>query len=131
MIAVDTLAILAEQVQIEEGFIVPMIDARRMEVYSAVFNAKHTKIIETQAEIITTDSFKEYNETIYFIGDSSTKCRETLTKQNFVFKEEIIFPSSREMAKLSYEKYTNSDFVDVAYFEPLYLKDFIATSAKK
>jgi tRNA threonylcarbamoyladenosine biosynthesis protein TsaB len=131
MIAVDTLAILAEQVQIEEGFIVPMIDARRMEVYSAVFNAKHTKIIETQAEIITTDSFKEYNETIYFIGDSSTKCRETLTKQNFVFKEEIIFPSSREMAKLSYEKYTNNDFVDVAYFEPLYLKDFIATSAKK
>jgi tRNA threonylcarbamoyladenosine biosynthesis protein TsaB len=131
MIAVDTLAILAEQVQIEEGFIVPMIDARRMEVYSAVFNAKHTKIIETQAEIITTDSFKDYNETIYFIGDSSTKCRETLTKQNFVFKEEIIFPSSREMAKLSYEKYTNSDFVDVAYFEPLYLKDFIATSAKK
>ena len=131
MIAVDTLAILAEQIQIEEGFIVPMIDARRMEVYSAVFNAKHTKIIETQAEIITTDSFKDYNETIYFIGDSSTKCRETLTKQNFVFKEEIIFPSSREMAKLSYEKYTNSDFVDVAYFEPLYLKDFIATSAKK
>ena len=107
MIAVDTLAILAEQVQIEEGFIVPMIDARRMEVYSAVFNAKHTKIIETQAEIITTESFKEYNETIYFIGDSSTKCRETLTKQNFVFKEEIIFPSSREMAKLSYEKYAN------------------------
>jgi len=131
MIAVDTLAILAEQVQIEEGFIVPMIDARRMEVYSAVFNAKHKKVIETQAEIITTDSFKDYNETIYFIGDSSTKCRETLTKQNFVFKEEIIFPSSREMAKLSYEKYTNSDFVDVAYFEPLYLKDFIATSAKK
>ena len=131
MIAVDTLAILAEQVQIEEGFIVPMIDARRMEVYSAIFNAKHTKIIETQAEIITTESFKEYNETIYFIGDSSTKCRETLTKQNFVFKEEIIFPSSREMAKLSYEKYTNSDFVDVAYFEPLYLKDFIATTAKK
>jgi tRNA threonylcarbamoyladenosine biosynthesis protein TsaB len=131
MIAVDTLAILAEQVQVEEGFIVPMIDARRMEVYSAVFNAKHKKVIETQAEIITTDSFKDYNETIYFIGDSSTKCRETLTKQNFVFKEEIIFPSSREMAKLSYEKYTNSDFVDVAYFEPLYLKDFIATSAKK
>jgi tRNA threonylcarbamoyladenosine biosynthesis protein TsaB len=131
MIAVDTLAILAEQIQIEEGFIVPMIDARRMEVYSAVFNAKHKKVIETQAEIITSDSFKDYNETIYFIGDSSTKCRETLTKQNFVFKEEIIFPSSREMAKLSYEKYTNSDFVDVAYFEPLYLKDFIATSAKK
>ena len=131
MIAVDTLAILAEQVQIEEGFIVPMIDARRMEVYSAVFNAKHTKVIETQAEIITTESFKEYDETIYFIGDSSTKCRETLTKQNFVFKEEIIFPSSREMAKLSYEKYTNNDFVDVAYFEPLYLKDFIATTAKK
>lgn len=131
MIAVDTLAILAEQVQIEEGFIVPMIDARRMEVYSAVFNAKHKKVVETQAEIITIDSFKDYNDTIYFIGDSSTKCKETLIKQNFVFKEEIIFPSSREMAKLSYEKYTNNDFVDVAYFEPLYLKDFIATSAKK
>ena len=131
MIALDTLAILAEQVQIGDGLIVPMIDARRMEVYSAVFNAQHKKVIETQAEIITTDSFKDYDETIYFIGDSTTKCREILTKQNFVFLKEVIYPSSKEMAKLSYQKFIKNDFVDVAYFEPLYLKDFIATTSKK
>jgi tRNA threonylcarbamoyladenosine biosynthesis protein TsaB len=130
MIAVDTLSILAHQIQIEEGLIIPMIDARRMEVYSAVFDAKYQKIIETKAEIITEESFKAYDETIYFLGDSAIKCKEVLKKATFIFMEEMVYPSSKEMAKLSYEKYRENNFVDVAYFEPLYLKDFITTTPK-
>ncbi len=131
LIALDTLAILAAQVHIDEGLIIPMIDARRMEVYSAVFDAHHQKVIETQAEIITEDSFKDYKEKLYLIGDSSEKCKTFLSNSNFIFKEEIKYPSSKEMSLLSFEKYNIKDFVNVAYFEPLYLKDFIATSPKK
>ena len=130
LIALGTLSILAHQIQIKEGLIIPMIDARRMEVYSAIFDAKYQKIVETQAEIITEESFNAYDETIYFLGDSATKCKEVLKQSNYIFMEEIVYPSSKEMAKLSYEKYQENDFVDVAYFEPLYLKDFVATTPK-
>lgn len=131
LIALDTLAILAAQVHIDEGLIIPMIDARRMEVYSAIFDSHHQKVIETQAEIIHEDSFKDYKENLYLIGDSTEKCKEVLMNSNFIFKEEIKYPSSKEMSLLSFEKYNIKDFVNVAYFEPLYLKDFIATSPKK
>ena len=130
LIALGTLSILAHQIQIKEGLIIPMIDARRMEVYSAIFDAKYQKIVETQAEIITEESFNAYDETIYFLGDSATKCKEVLKQSNYIFMEEIVYPSSKEMGKLSYEKYQENDFVDVAYFEPLYLKDFVATTPK-
>lgn len=131
MIAVDTLAVLAQQVQNVDGLIVPMIDARRMEVYSAVFNAQHQKVIETQAEIINESSFRDYEETIYFLGDATSKCKSILTRPNFVFRDDLVYPSAREMGKLSYEKFEDGQFVDVAYFEPLYLKDFVATTPKK
>jgi tRNA threonylcarbamoyladenosine biosynthesis protein TsaB len=131
LIAIDTLEVLARQLQISEGYIIPMIDARRMEVYSAVFNAQYEKIRNTQAEIITDESFQEFGGMLYFVGDSAAKCKEVLTKPNFVFKEEMVYPSSKEMATLSYEKHQKLEFVDVAYFEPLYLKDFVATTPKK
>lgn len=131
LIAVDTLEVLASQLRISEGYIIPMIDARRMEVYSAVFNAQGHKIRDTQAEIIVEDSFAAFGGTIYFIGDSSEKCSTVLTQSNFVFKNEVIFPSANEMGKLSFEKYKKNDTVDVAYFEPYYLKDFVSTVPKK
>jgi tRNA threonylcarbamoyladenosine biosynthesis protein TsaB len=130
MIAIDTLAILAAQVNIEEGLIIPMIDARRMEVYSAVFDAHHQKVIETQAEIINEDSFINYQENLYLIGDATEKCKAVLMSTNFIFKEEIKYPSSKEMSALSFEKFIKKDFVNVAYFEPLYLKDFVTTIPK-
>ncbi|WP_309641767.1 tRNA (adenosine(37)-N6)-threonylcarbamoyltransferase complex dimerization subunit type 1 TsaB [Flavobacterium sp.] len=131
MIAVDTLEILARQLSISEGFIIPMIDARRMEVYSAVFNAQYQKIRNTKAEIITEDSFLAFGGTIHFVGDSSEKCKTILTQSNFVFEDHIVFPSANEMSSLSYIKYQNKDTVDVAYFEPYYLKDFMTTAPKK
>jgi tRNA threonylcarbamoyladenosine biosynthesis protein TsaB len=108
-----------------------MIDARRMEVYSAIFNFKFEKIREVQAEILTENSFEEIAESIHFVGDCAEKAKTVLTNTNFIFHEEIIYPSANEMSALSYQKFQQSKLEDVAYFEPYYLKDFMATVAKK
>lgn len=131
LIAIDTLQVLASQVTIDDGLIIPMIDARRMEVYSAIFNPSLQKIRETKAEIISEDSFNEVKENIYFVGDCATKCKSVLHNINFVFLENNKFPSAQEMGALSYNKFKVSDIVDVAYFEPYYLKDFISNAPKQ
>ncbi|MFE3846489.1 tRNA (adenosine(37)-N6)-threonylcarbamoyltransferase complex dimerization subunit type 1 TsaB [Flavobacterium sp. LB3P45] len=131
LIAVDTLKTLASQVSVSNGLIIPMIDARRMEVYSAIFTPNLEKKRAILAEIITKDSFNDIEETIYFVGDCSEKCKAVLTKENYVFLEEIKYPSAKEMDMLSFEKYKIGDTVDVAYFEPYYLKDFMITTSKK
>ncbi|REH00224.1 tRNA (adenosine(37)-N6)-threonylcarbamoyltransferase complex dimerization subunit type 1 TsaB [Flavobacterium aquicola] len=130
LIAVDTLQALASKVTITEGLIVPMIDARRMEVYSAVFSAALEKKREVLAEVIDEDSFKDFAEKLYFIGDCNEKCKIVLAKENFIFLDEIKYPSANEMSSLSFDKYKKSDTVDVAYFEPYYLKDFLITTSK-
>jgi tRNA threonylcarbamoyladenosine biosynthesis protein TsaB len=130
LIAVDTLAVLASMVRVSDGLIVPMIDARRMEVYSAVFNAAHQKIREVQAEIITPDSFSDTEGKIHFVGDGQDKCKAVLTGDRFVFLEDIVYPSAKGMVAMAYDKYQKSDAVDVAYFEPYYLKDFMITAKK-
>ncbi|HMI08245.1 MAG TPA: tRNA (adenosine(37)-N6)-threonylcarbamoyltransferase complex dimerization subunit type 1 TsaB [Flavobacterium sp.] len=130
LIAVDTLAVLAAQAKIAEGVIVPMIDARRMEVYSAIFNPEMEKIRDVEAEIITENSFENLQGNVYFAGDCLGKCKAVLTKPNFIFLDEIVYPSANEMCQLSYEKYQKNDTVDVAYFEPYYLKDFMITTKK-
>jgi len=131
LIAIDTLLVLASQLTISEGIIIPMIDARRMEVYSAIFTSKLDKIREVQAEILTENSFKEIAESIHFVGDCAEKAKTVLTDTNFIFHEEIIYPSANEMSALSYQKFQQSKLEDVAYFEPYYLKDFMATVSKK
>jgi tRNA threonylcarbamoyladenosine biosynthesis protein TsaB len=125
LIAVDTLQVIARQVAIEKGLIIPMIDARRMEVYSAIFDAQYKVVKEVQAEVLTEESYAELSENLYFIGDCQDKCKTVLTKNNFHFLPHFVFPSAKEMSELSYEKFTKSDFEDVAYFEPFYLKDFM------
>jgi tRNA threonylcarbamoyladenosine biosynthesis protein TsaB len=131
LIAVDTLQVLASKLSISDGVIIPMIDARRMEVYSAVFNSKLEKIREAQAEILTENSFEVISETIHFVGDCAEKAKTVLTKSNFIFHEEIIYPSANEMSELSYKKFQENKLEDVAYFEPYYLKDFMVTVSKK
>lgn len=131
LFAIDTLQVIALQATISDGVIIPMLDARRMEVYSAVFTLNFQKKREVRAEIITEDSFKDIKENIYFIGDSAEKCKVVLTQSNHIFLENIIYPSAREMSLLSYEKFLNNDIVDVAYFEPFYLKDFLITKSTK
>jgi tRNA threonylcarbamoyladenosine biosynthesis protein TsaB len=123
LISIDSLEILSKKVSIIEGFIVPMLDARRMEVYSAIFDKNHNKIRAVEAQIITEKSFENINVPIYFIGDCNLKCQTVLNKDNFIFLENIVYPSANEMGKLSFEKFLKNDFEDLAYFEPLYLKE--------
>lgn len=131
LIALDTLQVLASQLTISEGVIIPMIDARRMEVYSAIFTCNFDKIREVQAEILTENSFEAISETIHFVGDCAEKAKTVLSNSNFIFHDQIVYPSANEMSELSFKKFQESKFEDVAYFEPYYLKDFIGTVSKK
>lgn len=131
LISIDTLQVLASQVNVENGLIIPMIDARRMEVYSAIFDSNLEKIREVEAQIIDEDSFSDLEKTIYFVGDCNEKVKTVLTKSNFIFLDEIVFPSAKDMSKISFDKFSQKNFEDVAYFEPYYLKDFLMTVSKK
>lgn len=126
LISVDTLQSMAFSINVDKGLLVPMLDARRMEVYSAVFNSKHKQLRETRAEIIDGTSFANFlNEgLVYFFGPGAVKCKGVITHPNAVFVPEEILPSAKYMVALSEEKFTKGMFEDVAYFQPFYLKDF-------
>ena len=130
LIAIDTLQSLAAQLTISNGLIVPMIDARRMEVFSAVYDQNFYNLMPVSAEIITEESYQNEARELHFVGDGAAKCKELLNKSNFIFHDEIIYPSAAQMSLLSFEKHKKSDIVDVAYFEPLYVKDFMITRKK-
>lgn len=132
LISVNTLHSLALSISIEKGYKIPLLDARRMEVYSQVFNEKTEKIREVLAEIITPESFSEFlnDQKIYFFGDGAEKCKEIITHENAIFIN-AKFPSAKEMAAISFEKFIKNDFEDVAYFEPFYLKEFLGGISKK
>ncbi|MFH6768540.1 tRNA (adenosine(37)-N6)-threonylcarbamoyltransferase complex dimerization subunit type 1 TsaB [Gaetbulibacter aquiaggeris] len=131
LISVSTLEALAHQVKNCDGVIVAMLDARRMEVYSAIFDSNHDQIRETKAEILSEDSFSTYLEQgkVYFIGNGVEKTKTLISHPNAVFIEDKL-PSANEMGFLAHHKYKISDFEDVAYFEPYYLKDFVALKPK-
>ena len=126
LISVPTLTALANQVE-QPGIVIPMLDARRMEVYAAVFNSGKEQILKTFAIILEPDSFREYLERdrVYFIGNGVEKFQKICQHPNANFIENKL-PSAREMVEIAVSKYKISDFEDVAYFEPYYLKDFIA-----
>lgn len=129
LIALETLEVLARQAKADKGLIVPMLDARRMEVYSAVFDEDYKIVRQIEAQIIEEDAFSEYDQNLYFLGDGAEKTKTILTKSNFHFLD-INFPSAKEMAAMSYAKFRNEQFEDVAYFEPYYLKDFVVQKKK-
>ena len=135
LIAIPTLQALALAVSAqlkEEALYCPMIDARRMEVYTAFFDQNNQPVTETKAEIIDENSFSGLlnKHTIYFFGNGSEKVKHILTHPNarYVEKAET---TARHMAPLAESDFSRQKFVDVAYFEPFYLKDFIATTPKK
>jgi tRNA threonylcarbamoyladenosine biosynthesis protein TsaB len=132
LISIDTLTSLSLSISIDEGFIVPMLDARRLEVYAAVFDEKNQKVREIKADIIDENSFLEYLKInkVYFLGDGAHKCKDIIIHKNAVFVD-AKFPSAKEMALLSYNKYQKNDTESVAYFEPFYLKDFVVIPEKK
>lgn len=130
LLAIDTLTSLAQQVTHTDGIIIPMIDARRMEVYSAIFNPQKEQIRRVQAQILDTNSFDHIDQKIYFIGDSNHKAKEILIHPRFHFLDNITYPSAQQMCTLSYHKFTHQQFEDLAYYEPFYLKDFLLATKK-
>lgn len=125
LIAVHTLEVIARKIKVDNGIIVPMIDARRMEVFSAFFDANFNKIRETKAEVIVASSYQEISGSVHLVGDGAMKLKDVLTDSKFHFYPELEFPSATEMAVISQQKFENKQFEDVAYFEPFYLKDFV------
>jgi len=132
LISVSTLESLSNQIKIEDGFIIPMLDARRMEVYSAIFDANNKQVRKTEAQILNETSFNSYLESakVYFIGNGVEKTKTLINHPNAIFIDNKL-PSANEISKLSYKSYKQNTFEDVAYFEPYYLKDFIALKPKK
>ena len=112
-------------------FIVPMIDARRMEVYTAVYNAAGERITPIEAKVVEPGSYDEYlaKGKVLFIGDGALKCKDVITSANAEFRESV--PLASAMAPLAFKAFNERRFEDVAYFEPFYLKDFVATVSKK
>jgi len=134
-IAVPTLQPLAKVVATKlqrDALYCPMIDAKRMEVYTALFNKDNKEILETSAKIITEDSFKEYleKEKIIFFGNGSKKVKNLISSSNAEFLDDIL-PSADYMVAISEKMYNDQEFVDIAYFEPKYLKNFITTLPKQ
>ena len=109
----------------------PMIDARRMEVYMALYNIANQPVKETDAVIITPDTFASYTDKykLWLFGTGAAKCREIIDHPNIIFLDDIE-SSANSMVELSEMAFNGQQFEDVAYFEPFYLKDFIATIPK-
>lgn len=110
-------------------YVVPMIDARRMEVYCALFTPDGHQLTPTQATVITPESFaRERAEApVLFIGDGAAKCKDILEGGSFC----QCYPKASAMAPLARKAWTEKKFEDLAYFEPFYLKDFVATVSRK
>jgi tRNA threonylcarbamoyladenosine biosynthesis protein TsaB len=135
LIAIETLSAMAYGMITQEGYgptdnilLCPMIDARRMEVFTAVFTTSGDKIKPTDAEIIDKNSFNDLlkNNKLLFFGDGAEKCREVFSENpNAIFSADFI-NSAVYLTQRAAEKFNNKDFEDVAHFEPYYLKDFIA-----
>lgn len=142
LIAIDTLRALCYNIMqsvdlnscnIDEENILfcPMLDARRMEVYTCVFNSKYKKLRNVSAEIIDESSFSDIlkDYPVLFFGSGSLKCKDIITHHNAIFIDNID-SSACKMTFFANEAYKKKEFVDVAYFEPFYLKEFQTTTPK-
>lgn len=136
LIAINTPKIMAHGILKNNSFekdtlLCPMIDARRMEVYDAIYNNQLEELRPISADIIDENSFSEFlsNNKVIFFGNGSEKCSSILSNTNAVFIEDA-YPNATDMAELAEAAYNKKDFVDVAYFEPFYLKEFVATTPK-
>lgn len=138
LVSVDTLQAMAYGVSSinnvgSDTLLCPMIDARRMEVYSAFFDAKNVSIRKTKADIIDENSYIEYldKSEVIFFGDGAAKCKDTLsTHQNAKFIGDL-HPSAQYLNSIATSKFKAQQFENTAYFEPYYLKDFVAGKPKK
>jgi len=137
LLAVPTLELLAVPILLhhesieEEALLVPMIDARRMEVYSAVYDRSLKAVRSIQADVVDGDTYKEFLDkgSVYFFGDGAEKCMEVIHHPNAHLIKNIE-PVAKNMFPLAEKRMAEGKFEDVAYFVPFYLKDFVAKQAK-
>ena len=133
LIVIDTLQAMARNPSLKSTLYCSMIDARRMEVFTAIYDGGNNMVEPISAKIIDENSFSEVlndNEIVFF-GDGAAKCKEVLSgNSNAIFSEEGL-PSAQYVNQLALKKFEKQEFEDVAYFEPYYLKDFVATTPKK
>jgi tRNA threonylcarbamoyladenosine biosynthesis protein TsaB len=132
LIAINSLKALAAQKRGQGTLICPMFDARRMEVYSAIFDSDMNELEATRAVIIDEESYQHFlsNQPVCFIGPGAEKCQDALQHSNAKFDLNANV-SAKGMNAFAHAKFEQKDFVDLAYFEPFYLKDFIAGTPKK
>ena len=138
LLSVPTLKLLTVPILLgheelpEDALLCPMIDARRMEVYCALYDRALNEVVQTQALVIDSDSFKDYldKQPIYFMGNGADKCVDTKQHPNAHFSKNIV-PRAKNMIPLAEMAMAKEQFEDVAYFEPFYLKEFVATKSKK
>ena len=137
LISVSTLKLLcvplllAEQIP-EDALLCPMIDARRMEVYSAIYTRRLEAVKDVSADIIEENSYVELlgKQPVVFFGNGADKCKEVIKHPNAIFLDDVK-PLAKNMLPLAEKAYLQGKFEDVAYFEPFYLKEFVATQPKK
>lgn len=113
----------------EQARLCPMIDARRMEVYTQIFDSNGVALSEVSAEIIDEESFATYNDGSPFLifGNGAAKCSEMLNWAQYI----EVAPSAAGFGRIAQDKFNRGEVEDIAYFEPFYLKDFVVTTSKK
>ena len=138
LIAVPTLelmcvpVLLRETITEDNALLCPMIDARRMEVYSALYDRSLKTVREVKADVVTEETYKQWldERPIYFFGNGAQKCMDIINHPNAHLMEGIE-PLAKWMMPLAEKRFLNEQFEDVAYFVPFYLKDFVAIKPKK
>ena len=136
LIAIPTLELLCVPVLLghemeDDALICPMLDARRMEVYAAIYNRALKPVRDIQADIVNADTYREWldKHPVYFFGNGAAKCMETINHPNAHFIEGIK-PMAKNMFPLAEKRIALQQYEDVAYFTPFYLKDFVAKPSK-
>ncbi|MEI9919737.1 MAG: tRNA (adenosine(37)-N6)-threonylcarbamoyltransferase complex dimerization subunit type 1 TsaB [Bacteroidota bacterium] len=136
LLSVNTLELMANQIRyslfdIQYSLLCPMIDARRMEVYTMLLDRTLNVVSPVEAKVIDEHSYEDHlqKNKILFFGNGADKCKSTITHPNAIFIDNI-FPSAEHMGSIAFEKFKSNMFEDLADFEPAYLKDFIAKKPK-
>ncbi len=138
LISVSTLKLLCVPILLyredlpDDALLCPMLDARRMEVYTAIYDRALNTILDTSAQIITPDSFLDIldKRTVIFAGNGATKCKGTITHPNAIFADGVE-PLAKNMIPLAERSLARGEIEDTAYFEPFYLKEFVAGQPRK
>jgi len=137
LIAIPTLKLLcvkpllSDDIEDENALLCPMIDARRMEAYTAIYDRALREVREVKAEVIDATTYNEWLDKglVYFFGNGAEKCKEIINHPNARFIDNVI-PTAKSMLPLAELAIAKGQYEDVAYFEPFYLKDFVAIKSK-